>query len=99
MLLAIDVGNTNTKFAIWDGQTWRAQWRASTDTSRTGRSASSSDVVSSSLSRVRSARGPSGRPPWAVPCSVRVGASDSRSGAILLVIPAPFDPSCAGVAG
>ncbi len=35
MLLAIDVGNTNTKFAIWDGQTWRAQWRASTDTTRT----------------------------------------------------------------
>ncbi|MGH6952011.1 MAG: type III pantothenate kinase, partial [Vitreimonas sp.] len=35
MLLAIDVGNTNTKFAIWDGQNWRAQWRASTDTSRT----------------------------------------------------------------
>ncbi|HYD74318.1 MAG TPA: type III pantothenate kinase [Candidatus Binatia bacterium] len=35
MLLAIDVGNTNTKFAIWDGQTWRAQWRASTDSTRT----------------------------------------------------------------
>src|SRR5512138_3206753 len=35
MLLAIDVGNTNTKFAIWDGSTWRAQWRASTDTTRT----------------------------------------------------------------
>lgn len=35
MLLAIDVGNTNTKFAIHDGQTWRAQWRSSTDTSRT----------------------------------------------------------------
>ena len=35
MLLAIDVGNTNTKFAIWDGNTWRAQWRASTDTTRT----------------------------------------------------------------
>ena len=35
MLLAIDVGNTNTKFAIWDGQSWRAQWRASTDSSRT----------------------------------------------------------------
>ncbi len=35
MLLAIDVGNTNTKFAVWDGQTWRAQWRASTDTTRT----------------------------------------------------------------
>ena len=35
MLLAIDVGNTNTKFAIWDGQAWRAHWRASTDTTRT----------------------------------------------------------------
>lgn len=35
MLLAIDVGNTNTKFAIWDGESWRAQWRASTDSTRT----------------------------------------------------------------
>jgi type III pantothenate kinase len=35
MLLAIDVGNTNTKFAIWDGKAWRAQWRASADSSRT----------------------------------------------------------------
>ena len=35
MLLAIDVGNTNTKFAIWDGQAWRAQWRASTMSTRT----------------------------------------------------------------
>jgi type III pantothenate kinase len=35
MLLAIDVGNTNTKFAIHDGKSWRAQWRSSTDTSRT----------------------------------------------------------------
>jgi type III pantothenate kinase len=35
MLLAIDVGNTNTKFAIWDGKSWRAQWRSSTDSSRT----------------------------------------------------------------
>ncbi|MBL8544032.1 MAG: type III pantothenate kinase [Hyphomonadaceae bacterium] len=35
MLLAIDVGNTNTKFAIWDGASWRAQWRASTQTTRT----------------------------------------------------------------
>ena len=35
MLLAIDVGNTNTKFAIWDGAAWRAQWRASTDSQRT----------------------------------------------------------------
>jgi type III pantothenate kinase len=35
MLLAIDVGNTNTKFAVHDGTDWRGQWRASTDTSRT----------------------------------------------------------------
>jgi type III pantothenate kinase len=35
MLLAIDVGNTNTKFAIHDGATWRAQWRASTASTRT----------------------------------------------------------------
>ncbi len=35
MLLAIDVGNTNTKFAIHDGVDWRGQWRASTDSSRT----------------------------------------------------------------
>ena len=35
MLLAIDVGNTNTKYAVWDGATWRAQWRSSTDSRRT----------------------------------------------------------------
>ncbi|HCK84298.1 MAG TPA: type III pantothenate kinase [Hyphomonadaceae bacterium] len=35
MLLAIDVGNTNTKFAIHDGSAWRAQWRSSTDARRT----------------------------------------------------------------
>ena len=35
MLLAIDVGNTNTKFAVYDGATWRGQWRASTQTTRT----------------------------------------------------------------
>ncbi|NWH08961.1 MAG: type III pantothenate kinase [Alphaproteobacteria bacterium] len=35
MLVAIDVGNTNTKFSVWDGEAWRAQWRISTDTSRT----------------------------------------------------------------
>jgi type III pantothenate kinase len=35
MLLAIDVGNTNTKFAVHDGGAWRGQWRASTDSSRT----------------------------------------------------------------
>jgi type III pantothenate kinase len=35
MLLAIDVGNTNTKFAVHDGKIWRGQWRASTDPRRT----------------------------------------------------------------
>ena len=35
MLLAIDVGNTNTKFALYDGQTWRGQWRTSTSAART----------------------------------------------------------------
>jgi len=35
MLLAIDVGNTNAKFAIHDGGGWRAQWRTSTDSTRT----------------------------------------------------------------
>jgi type III pantothenate kinase len=35
MLLAIDVGNTNTKFALFDGQEWRGQWRTSTDSART----------------------------------------------------------------
>jgi type III pantothenate kinase len=35
LLLAIDCGNTNTVFAIHDGERWRAQWRAATYTSRT----------------------------------------------------------------
>jgi type III pantothenate kinase len=35
MLLAIDVGNTNTKFALYDGADWRGQWRISTDSART----------------------------------------------------------------
>lgn len=35
MLLAIDVGNTNTKFAVHDGSDWRGQWRSSTDSTRT----------------------------------------------------------------
>lgn len=35
MLLAVDVGNTNTKFAVFDGADWRGQWRASTDAART----------------------------------------------------------------
>ncbi|MGA0546371.1 type III pantothenate kinase [Brevundimonas sp. VNH65] len=35
MLLAIEQGNTNTLFAIHDGETWIAQWRAATEASRT----------------------------------------------------------------
>jgi type III pantothenate kinase len=35
MLLAIDCGNTNTVFAIWDGAEFRATWRIATDWRRT----------------------------------------------------------------
>lgn len=35
MLLCIDVGNTNSVFAIWDGTQFLAQWRASTEHQRT----------------------------------------------------------------
>src|ERR1700733_11801137 len=35
MLLAIDAGNTNIVFALYEGETMRAQWRAVTHTSRT----------------------------------------------------------------
>jgi type III pantothenate kinase len=35
MLLTIDVGNTNTKLAIFDGSLLKAQWRSATDTTRT----------------------------------------------------------------
>jgi type III pantothenate kinase len=35
MLLAIEQGNTNTLFAVHDGQRWTAQWRAATESSRT----------------------------------------------------------------
>jgi type III pantothenate kinase len=35
MLLAIDLGNTNTKFAIYDGEAQRGIWRVSTDRKRT----------------------------------------------------------------
>jgi len=35
MLLAIDTGNTNTLFAVHDGESWRAQWRSSTDMTKT----------------------------------------------------------------
>jgi type III pantothenate kinase len=35
MLLAIEQGNTNTLFAVHDGEEWVAQWRAATDSRRT----------------------------------------------------------------
>ena len=35
MLLAIEQGNTNTLFAVHDGQDWIAQWRAATESTRT----------------------------------------------------------------
>ena len=35
MLLAIDVGNTNTVFAVFDGEDMKGQWRAATDVQRT----------------------------------------------------------------
>ncbi|WGI23409.1 type III pantothenate kinase [Amylibacter sp. IMCC11727] len=35
MLLAIDVGNTNTVFAIYDGQSFLAEWRCATEHART----------------------------------------------------------------
>ncbi len=35
MLLAIDVGNTNTMFALHDGDDWLAQWRSATDSTKT----------------------------------------------------------------
>ena len=35
MLLAIEQGNTNTLFAVHDGDSWRAQWRTATEAART----------------------------------------------------------------
>lgn len=35
MLVAIDAGNTNVVFAVFDGETLRAKWRASSDAKRT----------------------------------------------------------------
>ncbi len=35
MLLAIDVGNTNTVFGLHDGGSWVAQWRSATDSTKT----------------------------------------------------------------
>ena len=36
MLLAIDVGNTNTLFALHDGRAWLAEWRTESSVVRTG---------------------------------------------------------------
>jgi type III pantothenate kinase len=35
VLLAIEQGNTNTLFAVHDGESWIAQWRTATEASRT----------------------------------------------------------------
>ena len=35
MLLAIDAGNTNTTFAVFDGDEIVGEWRAGTNTART----------------------------------------------------------------
>src|SRR3546814_17117165 len=35
MLVAIDAGNANVVFAIFEGETLRARWRASSDAKRT----------------------------------------------------------------
>ncbi len=35
MLLAIDVGNTNTVFGLHDGTSWAHQWRSATDATKT----------------------------------------------------------------
>ena len=35
MLLAIDCGNTNTVFSIWDGAKFLVTWRMATDHKRT----------------------------------------------------------------
>lgn len=35
MLLAIEQGNTNTLFAVHDGEAWIAQWRSATESTRT----------------------------------------------------------------
>ena len=35
MILCIDVGNTNLKFAVFDGEELKCSWRAATDLKRT----------------------------------------------------------------
>ncbi len=36
MLLAVDVGNTNVVFALFEGRDIRTRWRIATDPRRTG---------------------------------------------------------------
>ena len=36
MLLVIDIGNTNTSFGVFDGETLKAHWRLTTERARTG---------------------------------------------------------------
>ena len=48
MLLAIEQGNTNTLFAVHDGASWIAQWRAATESTRTA------DVFNPSTGQVQS---------------------------------------------
>ena len=36
MLLAIDAGNTNVVFALYEGRKLKARWRIATDARRTG---------------------------------------------------------------
>jgi len=51
MLLAVDCGNTNTVFAVFDGDTQRGQWRIATDPRRT------SDEYAVWLTQLMSLRG------------------------------------------
>lgn len=36
MLLAVDIGNTNIHFGLWDGEKWRVTWRARTVADKMG---------------------------------------------------------------
>ena len=50
MLLAIDAGNTNIVFAVWDGTAWRGRWRLATQADRTADSIKAlSEQISSFL--------------------------------------------------
>lgn len=58
MLLAIDVGNTNTVFALHDGQGWVHSWRSTTDSTKTADDHASwlwrlADMHGADMSKVR----------------------------------------------